>query len=100
MREMGSGIPFQIELRLRRSDGEYRWFDTRHVPIRYDSAHIARYYIFARDFNEHKRAEDPSRSAIDAIAGLVAILAPNGEVETVNRPLFEYFGRSLEELKN
>ncbi len=59
------------------------------------------------DVTERKRAEEAlresearSRSALDGIAGLVAILAPNGEVETVNRPLFEYFGRSLEELKN
>jgi PAS domain S-box-containing protein len=47
-----------------------------------------------------RESERSARSAIDGIAGLVAILAPNGEVEAVNRPLFEYFGRSLEELKN
>jgi len=47
-----------------------------------------------------RESERSSRSAIDGIAGLVAILAPNGEVETVNRPLFGYFGRSLEWLKN
>ena len=40
------------------------------------------------------------RSAFDGIAGLVAIMAPNGELETANRQVFEYFGRSLEELKN
>ena len=39
-------------------------------------------------------------SAIDGIAGLVAVMAPNGELETVNRQIIEYFGRSLEELKN
>jgi len=39
---MASGNPFQNELRLRRSDGEYRWFDTRQVPIRDDSGRIAR----------------------------------------------------------
>jgi PAS domain S-box-containing protein len=97
---MASGNPFQNELRLRRSDGEYRWFDTRHVPIRDDSGCIVRWYVLATDIEDRKRAEHASRSAIDGIAGLVAILAPNGEVETVNRPLFEYFGRSLEELKN
>jgi PAS domain S-box-containing protein len=39
-------------------------------------------------------------NTIDGIPGLVAVLAPNGEIETVNRQVFEYFGRSLEELKN
>ncbi len=45
-------------------------------------------------------SERSSRSAIDGIAGLVAILAPSGEVETVNRQLLDYFCRSLEWLKN
>ena len=56
---------------------------------------------------ERKRAGDAlresearARSAIDGIAGLIAIMAPNGELETVNRQVLEYFGRSLEELKN
>src|SRR3954463_46084 len=47
-----------------------------------------------------RESERRSRSAIDGIAGLVAILAPNGEIETVNRQLLEYFGQSLEWLKN
>jgi PAS domain S-box-containing protein len=62
---------------------------------------------FVVDLTERKRAEEALResersahSAIDGIAGLIAIMAPNGEIETVNRQVFEYFGRSLEEPKN
>jgi PAS domain S-box-containing protein len=47
-----------------------------------------------------RESERSSRSALDGIAGLIAIINPNGEIETVNRQVFEYFGRSLEELKN
>jgi PAS domain S-box-containing protein len=47
-----------------------------------------------------RESEQRSRSALDGIAGLVAVLTPNGELETVNRQLSEYFGRSLEWLKN
>jgi PAS domain S-box-containing protein len=47
-----------------------------------------------------RESERSLRLAIDGIAGLVAVLTPNGELETANRQLFEYFGRSLEELKN
>jgi hypothetical protein len=41
------------------------------------------------------RVNHPSRSAIDGIAALVSIMAPNGKLETVNRQLLEYCGRPL-----
>src|ERR1700723_456149 len=47
-----------------------------------------------------RESERSARSAIDGIAGLFAILAPDGEPETVNCQLLDYFGRSFEELKN
>jgi PAS domain S-box-containing protein len=99
-RSIATGTPFHYELRLRKFDGEYRWFDTRHVPIRDDSGRIARWYVLATDIEDRKRAEHASRSAIEGIAGLVAVMAPNGELETVNRQIIEYFGRSPEELKD
>ena len=45
-----------------------------------------------------QESEARFRSAIDGIAGLVAIMSPTGELETVNRQILEYFGRSREEL--
>ncbi len=45
-------------------------------------------------------SERSLRSAIDGIPGLVAVLAPNGEVETVNRQILEYYGQPLEWIKN
>src|SRR6267154_4600804 len=47
-----------------------------------------------------RESEAKFRAAIDGIAGLVAIMAPSGELEAVNRPIIEYFGRTVEELKN
>jgi PAS domain S-box-containing protein len=47
-----------------------------------------------------RESERSARSTIDGIAGLVAVMTPNGEVEAVNRQCLEYFGRSLEEQKN
>ena len=61
----------------------------------------------ATDITERKCAEEAlresersARSALDGIAGLVAIMTPNGEVETVNRQCVEYFGRPVEEQKD
>jgi PAS domain S-box-containing protein len=55
-RAMADGIPFQHELRMRRFDGEYRWFDNRGVPIRDDSGRIARWYILLTDIEDRTRA--------------------------------------------
>ena len=55
-RAIASGTPFHYELRLRRFDGEYRWFDTRHVPIRDDSGRIERWYLLATDIEDRTQA--------------------------------------------
>jgi PAS domain S-box-containing protein len=55
-RGMASGIPYDIELRLRRFDGDYRWFDNRAVPVRDDSGHIARWYVLLTDIEDRTRA--------------------------------------------
>jgi PAS domain S-box-containing protein len=106
-RAIASEIPYHFEQRLRRFDGEYRWFETRGGAVRDDTGRVVRWYVLLTDIEDRKRAEQALRErerslrlAIDGIDGLVGVLAPNGELEAANRRLFEYFGRSLEELKN
>src|SRR3954465_8351884 len=55
-RGIASGIPFNFELRLRRFDGEYRWFENRHVPVRDDSGRIARWYLLMTDIEDRTQA--------------------------------------------
>jgi PAS domain S-box-containing protein len=61
---------------------------------------------FVVDLTERKRAEQAVRERereagliVDSIPGLVALLAPTGDIELVNRQVFEYFGQTLEELR-
>jgi PAS domain S-box-containing protein len=53
---IASGDPFHFELRNRRFDGEYRWFDARGVPIRDDSGRITRWYVLLTDIEDRTQA--------------------------------------------
>src|SRR5262249_29346690 len=55
-RSIVSGIPYQIEQRLRRFDGEYRWFDNRGIPIRDDSGRVIRWYVLLTDIEDRTQA--------------------------------------------
>ncbi len=46
-----------------------------------------------------RESERESRLVVDSIPGFVAAFTPDGEVEFVNRPILEYFGKTMEELK-
>jgi PAS domain S-box-containing protein len=52
-----SGEPFEEEMRIRRIDGEYRWFLTRVVPLRDKRGKIVKWYGAATDIQDRKRAE-------------------------------------------
>jgi formate hydrogenlyase transcriptional activator len=54
---LASGQPGEIEARLRRSDGEYRWFLFRAEPLRDDLGAIIRWYGANTDIEDRKRAE-------------------------------------------
>jgi PAS domain S-box-containing protein len=54
-RGLASGSPFNYEQRLRRFDGEYRWFDTRGLPIRDGSGRVARWYVLLMDIEARTR---------------------------------------------
>ena len=102
---MMSGDPYEIEERIRRFDGVYRWFQVRGLPLRDTSGNIVRWYNLLTDIDERKRAEDAlrerereSRQIVDSIPGLVAVFSADGALESVNRQLSEYYGIPMEEL--
>jgi PAS domain S-box-containing protein len=53
-----SGEPFEEEMRIRRTDGEYRWFLSRVVPLRDKRGKIVKWYGVATDIQDRKRAEE------------------------------------------
>src|SRR6267142_1526548 len=43
--DMAAGKPCEYEMRLRRADGEYRWFLVRTVPLRDEQGNIVKSYV-------------------------------------------------------
>ena len=62
-RIMMSGSAGEAEARLRRHDGEYRWFLFRANPLRDDSGKIVRWYGVNTDIEDRKRMEETLRSS-------------------------------------
>jgi PAS domain S-box-containing protein len=105
-----TGESFESEVRLRRADGEYRWFATRRVPLRKDGKVIA-WYAATYDIEDRKRAEDALRASeaqlaqtqrqlqltIDSIPVMVSTFDADGTRSFVNRTWQRYTGHDQEQ---
>jgi PAS domain S-box-containing protein len=63
------------ELRMRRADGQYRWFLTRALPLRDELGNIIKWYGTATDIEDRKRAEEEQKRAAEALRQAEADLA-------------------------
>jgi PAS domain S-box-containing protein len=55
------GSADELELRLRKRDGTYRWFLARFNPLRDEQGQITRWYVAGTDIEDRKQAEDRLR---------------------------------------
>lgn len=101
---LASGEPFEAESRVRRADGEYRWFLHRKVPLRDGLGKIAKWYGSSVEIEDRKRAEERSRrnerelrQQIDFIPQLVCVFDANGHILQANQMVLNYTGHTLEE---
>jgi formate hydrogenlyase transcriptional activator len=106
-RSVETGQPYVLELRQRRADGVYRWFQSRALPLRNAEGHIAGWYMLLTDIDDRKRAEDALRAneqslqlIVDTVPGLVWTMTASGEVERANQQMLDYFHRTLQELRD
>jgi formate hydrogenlyase transcriptional activator len=56
-----NGTAFELETRLRSTDGSYRWFLARGNPVRNDRGVVTGWYVASTDIEERKKAEDRLR---------------------------------------
>ena len=101
---IGSGSPYAILQRLRRSDGVYCWFQNNGFPLRDASGHIVRWCVLLTDIDERKRAEEALAASegnlkltIDTIPALAWSARPDGSAEFFNQHYLDFIGLSADQ---
>jgi PAS domain S-box-containing protein len=99
-----NGRSLETEVRLRRADGEYRWWFVRNVPLRDEHGKIIKWYGTAIDIEGRKLAEEAVRRSekelrdlIQTIPAMAFVCRPDGFNEFVSRPWIQYSGLSAEQ---
>ena len=93
VRELANGLETQVRVRTQDLERSTRdLLDTNEA--------------LEREIAERKRAKEALqvrelnlRLLVDSIPAPVAVMTPSGEVESVNKPNLEYFGKTFEDLK-
>jgi formate hydrogenlyase transcriptional activator len=95
---LAAGEPFEHEARIRRVDGEYRWFLMRNVPLRDEFGNIIQWYGTGHDIEDLKQAEDRLQLVIDTTPALLHSARPDGDIDFFNKRMLDYLGVPLEDL--
>src|SRR6266403_526450 len=96
---LAAGKPFEKEVRLRRADGQYRWFLVRTAPLRDGQGNVAKWYGISIDVDDRKRAESQSWTLLDAIPQQLWSGPAHGTLDYCNERWRSYMGLGLQELQ-
>jgi PAS domain S-box-containing protein len=101
---LASGDQAEFEVRARRFDGMFRWFQIRGRAVRDRQGRIIRWYFLQTDVDERKRAEETLRSSehnlktiINTIPGVAWSARPDGSADFLNQTYLDYTGLTAEE---
>jgi PAS domain S-box-containing protein len=102
---LASGEPGEVEARLRRHDGVFRWFLIRAEPLRDETGKIVRWYGTQTDIEVLKQTEEQVREEerelrriTDAIPHCIVVRDPRGVALYANQATLDYTGLTIEDL--
>ena len=98
---MALGEGYEDEMRLRRADGEYRWFLVRTAPLRDESGRVVKWYGVSTDIEDRKRVEEELKGTSEQLRALSRRLESAKEEEgaRIARELHDELGSVLTGLK-
>jgi PAS domain S-box-containing protein len=74
-RSLELGKDFEVEIRLRRADGEYRWHLCRAIPIRSAEGRVLRWFGTNTDIDDARRTRDELRRRTEFEQQLVGVVS-------------------------
>ncbi|MGA0598380.1 PAS domain S-box protein [Enterovirga sp. CN4-39] len=102
---LASGQPGGAEARVRRFDGEYRWFLFRANPLRDDAGRVVKWFGINIDIEDRKRAEEALstsewklRQLTETIPQMLWSALPDGSIDYCNTRLLDFTGLSADEV--
>ena len=100
-----SGEPGEMEARLRRHDGLFRWFLMRVEPLRDERGEVIRWYGTCTDIETLKQTEErlrhderELRQITDAIPQAIVVLDPSGAPMYANQATLDFTGLTMDGL--
>ena len=84
---MSSGSGFEIEVRMRKGDGSYRWFLARYNSVRDDQGQVLRWYAACTDIDGRKRDEERLQQENAALREEINQASMFGEIVGSSAPL-------------
>jgi PAS domain S-box-containing protein len=109
---MATKLPRDVEGRIRRADGEYRWFVLRQNPLFDADGEVIKWYGAGADIEDRKRAEAALEQAqtallaseqnlnliINSLPVLVWSARPDGSADFINQSWRDYAGEPADKI--
>jgi PAS domain S-box-containing protein len=99
-----TGSSYRVKHRIRRLDGEYRWFLALGEPFRDTEGRVVQFFGLNVDITDQelltkelRKREEESRQILDLAPQMVGVLGPKGERLYVNSTALAYLGMTLDQ---
>ncbi|MBD0254534.1 MAG: PAS domain-containing protein [Cytophagales bacterium] len=92
LHSLSTGTPFQVNYRLRRRDGQYRWMLSRALPLPNEAGEITEWVGTLTDVHEQKAALDFLYTVLGGMPQIAWTSPPGATINYFNKRWYDYTG--------